>query len=331
MFHYFWEKTTLRKYNSIKDRIISSEKDFRDLDDEELKSKISFFKSKLNCKKKTNSEEKINQFLIPVYAIIKEVIFRKTGLSLFHTQIFGAIVLNDGNIAQMNTGEGKTLTAILPICLNALAGNCVYVVTANEYLAQRDWETAKPIFDYFGINSSVNLNKYSRFEKKQIYKNSLIIYTTSSELGFDYLKNNLVKNYNEKMEIKFDYVIADEIDSNFIDEAQNPLIISQNKSDFFTIEKEKQKYYDSMVLAKSLNKNEDYKVDEKDKIVWLESSGVRKAESFFNISNLFEFQNQEQNFLLSNCLKALNFYRKGVEYIVDNEKKKNCYHWQSNW
>lgn len=323
MFHYLWEKNTLRIYSSIRKRILKLSSDFSILTDDELKDKINEIRENIEIDKSNNEVDKVsNKFLIPVYALVKEVIFRKTGLSLFPTQIFGAIVLHNGNIAQMNTGEGKTLTGLLPVCLNALLGSSVYVVTVNEYLANRDWELAKPIFDFFGLSSTVNLNKYNRSEKKEIYEKCKIIYTTSGELGFDYLKNNLIKSYDEKINMNFDYVLIDEIDSILIDEAQNPLIISQNLKNSDSIEVEQQKYSQSMILANKLERNKDYEVDEKEKNIWLTELGIIKVDHFYGVNNIFDFSNQENNFLLFNCLKALHFYKKGVEYIVDKEKNK---------
>ncbi|WNE41325.1 MAG: Protein translocase subunit SecA [Mycoplasmataceae bacterium] len=325
MFHYLWEKNTLRIYSSIRKSILKLSSDFSILNENQLKDKINEIRVKIEIDKSKNNNEidkDFNKFLIPVYALVKEVIFRKTGLSLFPTQIFGGIVLHNGNIAQMNTGEGKTLTGLLPVCLNALLGNSVYVVTVNEYLAGRDWELAKPIFDFFDLTSAVNLNKYSRSEKKEIYEKCKIIYTTSGELGFDYLKNNLIKSYDEKIDMNFDYVLIDEIDSILIDEAQNPLIISQNLKNSDIIEVEQKKYSESMILANKLERNKDYEVDEKEKNIWLTELGIIKVDHFYRVNNIFDFSNQENNFLLFNCLKALYFYKKGVEYIVDKEKNK---------
>ncbi|WNE41954.1 MAG: Protein translocase subunit SecA [Mycoplasmataceae bacterium] len=325
MFHYLWEKTTLKSYAFLREEITNYCEKIKSFSDEDLKLEINSIREKIKKdKEKYGVDKTTNKFLVPVYGLVKEVIFRKMGLSLFPTQIFGGIALHNGNIAQMNTGEGKTLTALLPVCLNALTGNSVFVVTVNEYLANRDWEIAKPIFDFFEIPSSVNLNKYTRDEKKSFYENCNIIYTTSGELGFDYLKNNLIKSYKDKIDMKFDYVLIDEIDSILIDEAQNPLIISQNlkKDAEENTELEQKKYLEAIKIVNKLEKGKDYEVEEKDKNIWLTEKGVKKVENFYQIENLFDFSNQEKNFLVFNSLKAINFYKKGVEYIIDREKNK---------
>lgn len=212
----------MRKFASLQRKILSLEKKNRLLSDEELKKKVLFFRQKLY-----GSEEKIiNQHLVLIFSLIREVIYRKVGLLLFPTQIFGGIVLHYGNIAQMNTGEGKTLTGLLPIFLNALSGKPVYVSTVNEYLVGVGANLAQEAFgDVFKIGvNSVNL---SSEEKKDLYDNYDIIYTTASELGFDYLRSNLVSRLEDKINIRFSYLLMDEVDSLAIDEAQNPLIISQ--------------------------------------------------------------------------------------------------------
>ncbi|CAG8650091.1 15954_t:CDS:2, partial [Racocetra fulgida] len=197
-----------------------------------------------------------HECIVPVFALVREVIRRQIGLLLFPTQIFGGLVLHEGNIAQMNTGEGKTLTAFLPICLNALTGKSVFVVTVNEYLAQ--------LLDFFGIPSGVNLRDYSAVEKKDLYHNCTVIYTTSSELGFDYLRNNLVTNIDEKQKQDYYYAIIDEVDSILIDEAQNPLIISRptrGKGKIHPLE-----YQLATKIASLLVEKKDYIVDQKDRI-----------------------------------------------------------------
>jgi preprotein translocase subunit SecA len=315
MFHYLWERNVVRSYNLIKDEILNLEKSFRVISEEQLKKEIDSISEKLK-------NEKSNQIksatLIYTYAVIREIIFRKIGLLLFPTQIFGGIVLHYGNIAQMNTGEGKTLTAILPVCLNALAGKIVFVVTVNEYLANRDWEIAKPVFEFIGINSGVNMSRYEKSERKHLYENCSVVYSTGSQLGFDYLSNNLVTKCSDKILMKYEYVLIDEVDSILIDEAQNPLIISSLK---ITSDKDK-KIEGAMKIAKSLIKDKDYEVDEKEKNLWLTEFGVNKLQKIYEVENFFNFSNQENVFLINNCLKALIFYRRGIEYIVDNKSEK---------
>jgi preprotein translocase subunit SecA len=194
---------------------------------------------------------------------VREVIYRKTGLLLFPTQIFGGIVLHYANIAQMNTGEGKTLTAFLPICLNALSGRSVFVITVNEYLSQRDWKLAKAIFDFFQISSGANSTELSSEEKHELYNNCNVIYTTSSELGFDYLRNNLATDIQQKNKQDYYYAVIDEVDSILIDEAQNPLIISQGSRQGGIIHPSE--YQSTTQLANTLQEKKDYIVNEKER------------------------------------------------------------------
>ncbi|CAJ0914596.1 1312_t:CDS:2 [Entrophospora sp. SA101] len=201
----------------------------------------------------------------------------------------------------MNTGEGKTLTAFLPICLNALTGQ------------------TKPILDFFQITSGVNLTTHSTEEKKNLYHNCTVIYTTSSELGFDYLRNNLVTNSQERINQDYYYAIIDEVDSILIDEAQNPLIISQRTTGGGGVIHPAE-YQLATKLANSLTEKKDYKVDEKEKDIWLTTQGIKKSQAFYQISNLFAFPNHRYNFLLHNALKTKHLYYKDIDYIVDREK-----------
>lgn len=319
MFHHLWERSTVRKYTSIRNEILKLEGFFRLMDESQLQQKATLLGQQLTTEA---AEQKpiANATLISVYALIREIIYRKLGLLLFATQVFGGIVLHNGNIAQMNTGEGKTLTALLPVCLNALAGKSVFVVTVNEYLASRDWELAKPVFDFIGINSGVNLGNYAKEQRKALYDECTVIYSTGSQLGFDYLNNNLATKYSDSIKMKFDYALIDEVDSILIDEAQNPLIISSLSS--LSNEEEKNKYLTSIEIANKLLKGRDYQTDEQNKNLWLTETGTKKLQKLCSVTNFWEFTNQEAIFLIHNSLKALNFYKKGIEYIVDHDSKK---------
>lgn len=315
MFHYLWERSTVRKYNAIRNSILKNEPFFRSLDETQLREQVSALSEAL-----VSHEVVSPTTLVKVYALIRELIYRKLGLSLFATQVFGGIVLYYGNIAQMNTGEGKTLTALLPVCLNALAGKTVFVVTVNEYLAQRDWELAKPVLDFIGIKSGVNLSNHDKSIRKQLYDDCTVIYSTGSQLGFDYLNNNLAVKQSDSLKIKFDYALIDEVDSILIDEAQNPLIISTLNP--ATKQEEKEKYLTAIGIARKLVKERDYETDEKNKNLWLTEVGTAKLQQLYGVDNFWSFANQESLFLVHNCLKALNFYRKSVEYIVDRDSQK---------
>jgi preprotein translocase subunit SecA len=248
----------------LKNEIIERKKETEKLTDEKLKEEFSFYRNEI--KKEENYKKKIkllDKYLAPVFSLVREVIQRKMGLLLFPTQIFGAIVLHNSNIAQMNTGEGKTLTAFLPTCLNSLMERTVFVITVNEYLAKRDWELAKTILDFFEIKSDVNRSGLTKSEKKKIYDECNVIYTTGSELGFDYLRNNLAVDPDNKMKQDFFYAIIDETDSLLLDEGMNPLIISQKTGG----ELGKINSLECTIatkVSKILNEEEDYKIEEKE-------------------------------------------------------------------
>ena len=319
-FYYFWKKNTLKKFNSLKIKILNLKKKTKLLTDEQLQKKFSYYRQKIQKSKKKVREKSLDKYLIPIFALVRETIQRKTGLLLFPTQVFGGIVLHHANIAQMNTGEGKTLTAFLPICLNALSGRSVFVITVNEYLAQRDWNLAKPVLDFLQISSGVNLTNLSSEEKKQLYNDCAVIYTTGSELGFDYLRNNLITSVEDKKKLDYYYAIIDEVDSLLLDEAMNPLIISQAIYGESVIQPAE--YRLATKLANSLIEKKDYKVDQKENNVWLTSQGIKKSEKIWQLDNLFDFKNHRYNFLLLNALKVKHLYRKDIEYIVDKEKQK---------
>ncbi|CAI2161748.1 1311_t:CDS:2 [Funneliformis geosporum] len=257
----------------------------------------SFYRQKVQSKNKKERAGVLDKYLIPVFAIVREVIQRRTGLLLFPTQIFGAIVLHHANIAQMNTGEGKTLTAFLPICLNSLAGRSVFVITVND--------------------SGVNLNNISTEEKQQLYNNCSVIYTTGSELGFDYLRNNLVTSIQDKRKQDYYYAIIDEVDSLLLDEGMNPLIISQRAQGSSVINPAE--YQLATKIVNVLKEKEDYKVDQKEREVWFTKKGIKKCEEFYQVDNLFAFKNHRYNFLLHNALKVKHLYHRDIDYITDRE------------
>nr|CAG8502159.1 3129_t:CDS:2 [Entrophospora candida] len=202
----------------------------------------------------------------------------------------------------MNTGEGKTLTAFLPICLNALSGR------------------TKPILDFFQISSGVNLTNISSEEKQRLYNDCSVIYTTGSELGFDYLRNNLVTSVQEKRLQDYYYAIIDEVDSLLLDEGMNPLIISQRAYGGSVINPAE--YQLATKIVNSLKEKKDYKVDQKEKEVWFTKLGIKKCEEFYQTDNLFSFKNHRQNFLLHNALKTKHLYHKDIDYIVDRERER---------
>ncbi len=287
------------------------------MSDEDIQEKFSLFRQ--SAEKSKNFVKYLNKVLVSVYALVREIIRRKIGLLLFPTQILGGIVLHHGNVAQMNTGEGKTLTAILPACLNALTKRQLYVLTVNEYLSHRDWNLVKPVFVFFQITSGVNSTGLSLEQKKDLYHNSIIVYSADSELVFDYLRSNMVKNIEDKtVSNNLYYCIADEADL-IIDNSRNPLTISQRRG---KQTEEARNYTLATTLANIMEEKKDYFVDEKENSIRLSIRGIIKAEKFYQISNLFSFTNQKINFLLFNALKAKHLYKNNVEYIVDRKQDR---------
>ncbi|MCE8162661.1 MAG: preprotein translocase subunit SecA [Candidatus Moeniiplasma glomeromycotorum] len=320
MFYYLWEKRVLKKFGSLRDKIIQSKKKIQLLTDDQLQKKFASYRKKIQVLPVKERPKVLNKYLVPIFALVREVIHRQKKILLFPTQIFGGIVLHYANIAQMNTGEGKTFTAYFPICLNALVGRSVFVVTVNEYLAKRDWELAKPVLDFFGISSGVNLTGCSGEEKQRLYSDCAVIYTTGSELGFDYLRNNLVTRLSDKKKQDYYYAIVDEVDSLLIDEGMNPLLISQRTYGAEVIQPSE--YQSATQLVNTLEEKKDYKVNQKEYEVYLTENGIKKCQSFYQLDNLFSFKNHRYNFLLHNALKAKHFYHREVEYIVDPEQKR---------
>ncbi|RHZ35437.1 preprotein translocase subunit SecA [endosymbiont GvMRE of Glomus versiforme] len=319
MFYYLWNKSTLKKFNYLKNRVLNLRKKVNSLTNEQLQIKFNYYRQKIQNKKKDQTKA-LNKYLVPVFALVREAIHRHTGLLLFPTQVFGGIVLHNANIAQMNTGEGKTLTAFLPICLNSLLNRNIFIITVNSYLTQRDWSLAKPILDFFQISSGVNLNNLSLEEKKFLYENHTVIYTTGSELGFDYLRNNLVTNIKNKVKQDYYYAIIDEVDSLLLDEGMNPLIISRLAKQESTIHSTE--YQLATKLINSLIEKKDYKIEQKEKDIWLTNKGIKKIEEFYKLDNLFDFKNHRYNFLVHNALKTKHFYHKNVDYVVDKENEQ---------
>nr|YP_009394282.1 preprotein-translocase subunit a [Leptosiphonia brodiei]ARW62844.1 preprotein-translocase subunit a [Leptosiphonia brodiei] len=249
---------------------------------------------------------------IKAFATVKEAIFRATGLTLFDVQLLGGLTLKDGNIAEMKTGEGKTLVALLPAYLYSLNDKGVHIVTVNDYLAERDANLAKKIFSYLGITIGlITQNTTNESRKKEYRKN--ITYITNSELGFDYLKDNMAIHKNDILQRKFYYAIIDEVDSILIDEARTPLIISGNakkQNDFYENAKE---------ISNILKHTIDYEIDEKSKSIILTVEGISKCEKILKINNLYSINSPWIKYII-NALKAKEFFLKNRDYIIKNNQ-----------
>ena len=287
-------------------KVFALEPEIQRLSDDELKAKTPYFKELLKTGKT------LDDILVEAYAVVREAAYRVTGMKPFFVQVAGAIAIHGGNIAEMKTGEGKTLTAVMPAYLNALGGDGVHIVTVNEYLAKR--ETDGPIgeiYRFLGLTVGLNLRDISREEKKQAYDCD-ILYSTNSELGFDYLRDHMVVFKEDIVQSRgLNFAIIDEVDSILIDEARTPLIISGGERNNANL------YIQADTFAKRLADN-DYEIDIETKTITLTPSGIEKAEKFFGVSNIYDIQYVSIVHHIQNALRANYIFHNGVEYLVQD-------------
>lgn len=303
------DRQSLKRYGVIADKIEAMEDEFEQLPDEELQAKTLELKSRLE------DGATLEDILPEAFATIREASRRVLGLFPFRVQLMGGIALHEGNIAEMKTGEGKTLTATMPVYLNALAGKGVHVVTVNEYLATRDAEEMGELYEWLGLSVGLNLNSKSSAEKREAYAAD-ITYTTNNELGFDYLRDNMVV-YKEDMVLRpLSFAILDEVDSILIDEARTPLIISgqANISSSF--------YTRCDFFIKGLKEDEDYTIDVQSKSISFTEQGIDKAEQAFRTPNLYDVNNQELVHHLDQSLRANYIMLRDIDYVVDEDEVK---------
>lgn len=298
----------IQRLKKILAKVKSFEKEMASLSDLDLQKKTDEFKKRLA------KGENLNQLLPEAYAVVREADKRILGMFPYDVQVLGAIVLHEGNVAEMATGEGKTLTATMPLYLNALSGQGAMLVTPNSYLALRDAEEMGPVYRFLGltIETAVRADESKPLEtkeKRRIYQAD-ILYTTNSALGFDYLIENLAENKKNQFLREFNYVIIDEIDSILLDSAQTPLIISGAP-------RVQSNFYDMMdTLVQTLYEDEDYCYDDEKNEVWLTQKGIREAESFLGLNHLFSKENQELVRHLNLALRAHMIYKKDQDYVV---------------
>lgn len=296
----------MKRCDKLATKIEALDEQMQKLSDEELKAKTPYLKGLLQ------SGKKLEDILVEAYAVAREAAYRVTGMKAYHVQLVGACAIHGGNIAEMKTGEGKTLTAVFPAYLNALTGEGVHIVTVNEYLAGREANgEIGAIYRFLGLTVGLNLRELDRRQKKEAYSCD-IMYSTNSELGFDYLRDNMVPSYDEVTQVKgLNYAIIDEVDSILIDEARTPLIISgPTKDDNGLYEKA-----DSFVKAL---KEEDYNIDIESRTISLSPSGVEKAEKFFKVSNLYDVEHVLLVHRINNALRAVYIFSDGKEYVVQD-------------
>ena len=295
------DKRDLKRFNSIVDKIDDLEPKFEEMSNEELQSMTNLFKERLE------KGETLDQILPEAFATVREASRRVLGLRHYRVQLIGGIVLHEGRIAEMKTGEGKTLVATCPVYLNALSGKGVHVVTVNDYLAKRDRDQMAQVYEFLGLSVGVVIHGQNPVERKKQYDCD-ITYGTNNEFGFDYLKDNMVASLNQKVQRELNYAIVDEVDSILIDEARTPLIISGPGN------KPASLYLDADVFVRTLNEN-DYEKEEKEKAVSLTDTGVEKAEKYFNIRNLADISNTELNHHIHQALKAHVIMKKDIDYV----------------
>ncbi|WP_102834005.1 preprotein translocase subunit SecA [Clostridioides difficile] len=300
------DELEIKKLNNIVDKIDELENEIQVLDDEALKNMTNVFKDRLN------KGETLDDILPEAFAVVREVSRRILGMRQYRVQLIGGIVLHQGKIAEMRTGEGKTLVGVAPVYLNALTGKGVHVITVNDYLAQRDKELMQPVYEFLGLTVGVIINGQEPVERKLQYQCD-ITYGTNNEYGFDYLRDNMVTREIDKVQRELNFAIVDEVDSILIDEARTPLIIAGEGD-------EGTKLYELANAFIKTIKDEDFEMDRKDKTIALTASGLSKAEKFFGIENITHIDNIEIFHHVNQSLRAHKLMDIDVEYVVrDNE------------
>ena len=301
------EYKELEKFKLIADKVFELEDKYSKLTDKQLKD------STKKLKKRLSNGESLDDIIPDAFATVREAAFRVIGEKPFYVQVLGALAIHFGNIAEMKTGEGKTLTCVMPAYLNALTEKGVHVVTVNEYLATRDSNWMGQIYNFLGLTVAVNLREMTSKEKKEAY-NCDILYSTNNELGFDYLRDNMVVNAEDRVQRPLNFAIIDEVDSVLIDEARTPLIISGG------VMKSANLYKDADRFVKSLKENEDYTIDEKTKDITLTDQGTIKGEKYFRLSNLYDIEHSALVHHINQALKANYTMHNDVDYVVQEGK-----------
>ena len=302
------DKGELRKLEKMANKVIAYSDQMAALSDEELKAKTDEFKQRYQ------NGESLDDLLYEAFAVVREGAKRVLGLYPYPVQIMGGIVLHHGDVPEMRTGEGKTLTATMPVYLNALAGEGVHVVTVNEYLTERDATEMGELYSWLGLSVGINLAAKSPAEKREAYACD-ITYSTNSEIGFDYLRDNMVVRAENMVQRPLNYALVDEVDSILIDEARTPLIVSGPVSS-----ETNQLYHMADSFVKSLNKD-DYIIDVPSKTIGLSDSGIDKAESCFKLDNLYDIENVALTHFIDNALRANYIMILDIDYVVSEEQE----------
>ncbi|MCP9083414.1 MULTISPECIES: preprotein translocase subunit SecA [Streptococcus] len=302
------DKGELRRLEKMADKVLNYESQMAAMSDEELKAKTDEFKERYN------KGESLDSLLYEAFAVVREAAKRVLGLFPYKVQVMGGIVLHHGDVPEMRTGEGKTLTATMPVYLNALAGKGVHVVTVNEYLTERDATEMGELYSWLGLSVGINLAAKSPMEKKEAYLCD-ITYSTNSEIGFDYLRDNMVVRAENMVQRPLNYALVDEVDSILIDEARTPLIVSGANA-----VETSQLYHMADHFVKSLDKD-DYIIDVQSKTIGLSDSGIDKAESYFKLENLYDIENVALTHFIDNALRANYIMILDIDYVVSEEQE----------
>ncbi len=299
------EYKELNKFDALADQVIELDEEMQKLSDEELKNKTQEFKDRLK------NGETLEDIKVEAFAVVREAAYRVIKEKPFKVQVIGGFAIHYGNIAEMKTGEGKTLTSTMPAYLNALTGEGVHIITVNEYLAGRDAEWMGSIYRFLGLTVGVNYRELTSEEKKNAY-NCDIMYSTNNEIGFDYLRDNMVVKAQDRVARPFNFAIVDEVDSVLIDEARTPLIISGGSMNSANL------YIQADKFAKTLKENKGYIYDEQTKAVSLDKEGIDKAEKKFGVSNLYDINNSTLVHFINQALKANFAMKRDFDYVVEN-------------
>ena len=301
------EYKELERFKVIANEVIALDEEMSKLTDEELQGKTVEFKERI----KQGAD--VEDILVEAFATAREAAYRVIGEKPYYVQILGGLAIHYGNISEMKTGEGKTLTSVLPAYANALTGKGVHIITVNEYLAGRDAGWMGKIYEFLGLTVGVNYREYSRTEKKEAY-NCDIMYSTNNEIGFDYLRDNMVVKAEDRVQRPLNFVIIDEVDSVLIDEARTPLIISGGKMQSANL------YMQADKFVKGLKENKGYIYDEKTKAVSLDEEGIKKAESYFNIKNLYDIEHTTLVHFINQSLRANYSMKRDFDYVIQDGK-----------
>lgn len=309
-----FNKRDLKNLRKIASQVDDLKDDMTRLADSDFKKKTDEYRAQFKELENRQDEDKLMDKILPeAFALVREASKRTLGLEPFLVQIMGGIALHRGDIAEMKTGEGKTLTAAMPVYLNALSGRGVHVITVNEYLSSTQSEEMSKLYNFLGLSVGLNLNEKNSEEKREAYLSD-VTYTTNNELGFDYLRDNMVVYKKDRVQRELNYAIVDEVDSILIDEARTPLIISGKADSTST------NYVSANSFVKTLKLEEDFTFDEKTKNIQLTETGVEKAENWFELDNLYDVKNVNLIHHINQALRANKAMTRDVDYVIEDNK-----------